>query len=495
MGSEHPAIGAGTDAGAGEGRVMEFTIRVVLPRLALSHTWRTLLAAMLALALALVPLVAVASDVFGDVPDSLPQHDAINRVYAAGIMRACTATVPPNFCPDDFVKRAQQASQWDRALGLNGTLAQGTYVQRSTTSDRPGFVVTTVDGTGNVGSYTSAAVGMDGLPLISYQDFTAVSKLKVAHCVDVACTTATRSIVDFGNSVGWYSSLAIGADGRGLISYYDLTDANLKVLHCTDVACTTSTKLAIDGGGDVGAYTSIAIGVDGLGVISYYDATNGDLKVAHCSTVTCGSGGPNTTLDSAGNVGQHTSIAIGTDGLGLISYHDATNGDLKVAHCADLLCTSATVSTIDSTGIVGTGTSVAIGADGLGLISYRDLTNADLKVAHCSNIVCSAAAVSTLDSSGSVGDSSAIAIGEDGLGLISYFDGTNGDLKVAYCTNPGCTVARLWTLDSAGTVGGHTSVTLGTDGLGLISYHDTSNVDLKVAHCANRTCAPYVRPR
>ncbi len=87
----------------------------------------------------------------------------------------------------------------------------------------------------------------------------------------------------------------------------------------------------------MGSYTSITIGADGLGLISYYDATNGDLKVAHCATPTCTSA-TITTLDSAGNVGQYTSITIGADGLGLISYYDATNGDLKVAHCSNVLC-------------------------------------------------------------------------------------------------------------------------------------------------------------
>ena len=45
-----------------------------------------------------------------------------------------------------------------------------------------------------------------------------------------------------------------------------------------------------------------------------------------------------TTLDGSGNVGRFSSVTIGTDGLGLISYYDATNGDLKVAHCSDLFC-------------------------------------------------------------------------------------------------------------------------------------------------------------
>jgi hypothetical protein len=95
-----------------------------------------------------------------------------------------------------------------------------------------------------------------------------------------------------------------------------------------------------------------------------------------------------TTLDSAGDVGQDTSVTIGADGLGLISYHDVSNRNLKVAHCSDQACTAATLSTLDSAGEIGQFTSVTIGADGLGLISYRDVTNGNLKVAHCSDRSC-----------------------------------------------------------------------------------------------------------
>jgi hypothetical protein len=83
-----------------------------------------------------------------------------------------------------------------------------------------------------------------------------------------------------------------------------------------------------------------------------------------------------------GDVGSYTSIAIGADGLGLISYHDQTNGDLKVAQCNDTFCTSATSTILDSAGDLGETTSIAIGTDGLGLISYWDVSNLDLKVAH-----------------------------------------------------------------------------------------------------------------
>jgi hypothetical protein len=84
----------------------------------------------------------------------------------------------------------------------------------------------------------------------------------------------------------------------------------------------------------------------------------------------------------------YPSVTIGADGFGLISYYDKTNGDLKVAHCSDTNCTSATITALDETGDVGKYTSITIGADGLGLISYYDNTNDGLKVAHCENAFC-----------------------------------------------------------------------------------------------------------
>jgi len=74
-------------------------------------------------------------------------------------------------------------------------------------------------------------------------------------------------------------------------------------------------------------------------------------------------------------VGLDASATIGADGLGLISYLDSTNKDLKVAHCSDTNCTSATITTLDSIGSSISPTSITIGADGLGLISYYDAAN------------------------------------------------------------------------------------------------------------------------
>jgi hypothetical protein len=114
------------------------------------------------------------------------------------------------------------------------------------------------------------------------------------------------------------------------------------------------------------------------------------LKVAHCNNAAC-TGAAVRTLDTGGgdNVGMDTSVTIGSDGLGLISYYDKTNENLKVAHCNDVGCTGAMVRTVENTTVVGfTDTSVTIGSDGLGLISYYDQTNSALKVIHCANAFC-----------------------------------------------------------------------------------------------------------
>ena len=87
--------------------------------------------------------------------------------------------------------------------------------------------------------------------------------------------------------MGWYASITIGADGLGLISYYRFTSGDLKVAHCSNTNCTTATISTLDATGDVGYYTSVTIGADGLGLISYYDGTNEDLKVAHCENAFC----------------------------------------------------------------------------------------------------------------------------------------------------------------------------------------------------------------
>jgi len=344
--------------------------------------------------------------------------------------------------------------------------------------------ISTLDSADDVGWFTSITTDEERWGLISYYDFIN-GDLKVAHCENAACTSATITTPDSAGDVGGFTSITVGADGLGLVSFYDFGNGNLKVAHCEDLDCTEATITTLDNAGNMGLYTSIITGADGLGLISYQswddETEDGDLKVAHCEDTACTSA-TITTLDSEGSVGGLTSMATGPDGLALISFIDSGHGDLKVAHCEDVACTSATITTLDSAGDIGSDTSITVGADGLGLISFIDFANGDLKVAHCEDDACTEATISTLDRAGDVGGFASITTDEGGLGLISYMDFSDGDLKVAHCGNAACTSATITILDSGGYADWFPSTTTGAGGLALISFYDLGSGDLKVAY-------------
>jgi predicted regulator of Ras-like GTPase activity (Roadblock/LC7/MglB family) len=366
------------------------------------------------------------------------------------------------------------------------------YSQLALVQNPRSNTLTTVDSGagGDVGKYNSVTMGTDGLPVISYLDSTNYD-LKVAKCGNAACSSGnTLSTVDSGGDVGFSTSITVGTDGLPVISYCDATNGHLKVAKCGNAACSSGNTIAmVDSGGTVGEFTSITIGTDGLPLISYSDAMNGDLRVAKCGNASCSSGNTLSTVDSGGAVGRFTSITIGTDSLPVISYYDVTNGHLKVAKCGNASCSSGnTLSTVDSGVFVGFYTSITIGTDGLPVISYNDVSNGDLKVAKCGNVACSSGnTLSTVDSGGTVGDLTSITIGTDGLPVISYCNEMNGDLKVAKCANGACSAANtITTVVFGGT--SYSSITIGTDGLPVISYYEYTSKDLKVAKCANPFC-------
>jgi len=260
-------------------------------------------------------------------------------------------------------------------------------------------------------SSTSVALGSDNLPVISYttlSSFSGLLELDVVHCGNLDCEIGnTISTVDYSNngalgSIG-FSSLAIAPDGYPIISYQD--SPNLRIAKCHNTDCSVASNVAVDS--VVGYWTSITIGADNLPIISYIDGVNWDLKVAHCGTLDCTSGNTITTVDSLGFIGYWTSITIGADNLPIISYHDSTNKDLKVAHCGTLDCTSGnTITTVDSLGDVGTYSSITkgTGAGSYPFISYYDATNGDLKVVSCGTLDCTSGnTITTVDSLGYVG--------------------------------------------------------------------------------------------
>jgi hypothetical protein len=96
------------------------------------------------------------------------------------------------------------------------------------------------------------------------------------------------------------------------------------------------------------------------------------------------------TVDSNGIEGEYSAITLEIDGLGVISYYDGGGAtqDLKVAHCANVTCSSSSIVPVDTPGQVGWNTSITIGSDGLPFVSYRDVTNNRVRGLHCPNAFC-----------------------------------------------------------------------------------------------------------
>ena len=202
--------------------------------------------------------------------------------------------------------------------------------------------IVTVDGASQVDSSTSVVMDAAGNPVISYYDATG-RDLKLAHCNDAACAGGDESIVtaDATNDVGRYSSLVLDAAGNPVVSYYDRSNGDLKLVHCNDANCSGNDEsaVAVDSSAHVGEFSSLVLDAAGRPVISYHDATSVDLKVAHCNDANCAGGDESiVTVDSASAMGAYGSLKLDAAGRPVVSYQDVTNGDLRIAHCNDANC-------------------------------------------------------------------------------------------------------------------------------------------------------------
>ena len=369
------------------------------------------------------------------------------------------------------------------------------------------------DTAGAVGAYTSLAM-LSGLPIVSYYDLDN-GNLKVMHCNDEACDpnlpqgsgAETITAPDTTGNVGQYTSLDVfSGDGtEPVVSYYDADHGTLKVLHCGDLNCSSgNTTATADPGGSVGQYTSLRLDAQGKPVVSYYDAINKDLKVLRCGNANCTAGNSIASPDTAGDVGQYSSLRLDSSGKPVVSYWDGSISRLKVLHCGDANCTSGNSITSPDTGNVGSFTSLALDASGYPVVSYYDITNQDLKVLHCNDPDCDPAeppgngaeSITSPDGAGAVGLWTSLALDGGGNPVISYWDWTNADLKVLHCNDPDCDpnlpqgngAESITSPDGAGAVGLWTSLALDGSGNPVVSYYDVTNGDLKVLHCGNIYC-------
>lgn len=241
----------------------------------------------------------------------------------------------------------------------------------------------------------------------------------------------------------------------------------------------------LDAAGDVGWNTSIAIGADGVPIIAHRDVSNPGVRLTHCGNPACTSA--SSTPIGTFSANSQTAIAIGTDGRALVAYAENTTGDLGISHCSDVLCSAATSATFAAPGLDGQQASIAIGSDGRGIVAHYDLTSTRVRVTHCASVLCSTG--TTVTPLATFASSPWIAIAANGLPAFSYQTVT--DVRLAFCADVACT--SVSTVPLAAAPGGPNATRLAFDAAGrpVVAWID-DNGGAGLVLCADVSCGTVV---
>ena len=186
---------------------------------------------------------------------------------------------------------------------------------------------------GDRGTYGSMAVDADGFVWAAYHDKGA-KNLRYAkrHPGLKAWKTG---IADVGEGTtqeaGWFSAMAIAADGRPMIAHHDHGAGTLRIARWNGtgfaggvfdrgeayVADTGSDDESTDA--NVGQFVKLKV-VDGIEYMTYYDAANGDLKLSIGTDIH--------VVDSEGDVGKWPDFHVIGDTIHIV-YQDAGEQQLK----------------------------------------------------------------------------------------------------------------------------------------------------------------------
>jgi hypothetical protein len=223
----------------------------------------------------------------------------------------------------------------------------------------------------------------------------------------------------------------------------------------------------------------------------YADSVQGDLFYATCAALcTAAAGWTLVALDTAGNIGSSSAIAVDVSRRVHIVYRDDQRQRFRYATCA-APCTgraSFSFATVDPSSI-GVGTSPAIAVDSTGTVHtvYYDFIGTYLRYSRCSAADCAVDAnwvSGTVDFGPFVGRTSAIAAAAAGTLHLAYADSANGRLRYAVCSL-NCTGVGAWALSdiTLGERGQEPAIAVAGNGTLSVSYYAAATDDLGFAEC------------
>lgn len=310
-------------------------------------------------------------------------------------------------------------------------------------------------------------------------------------------------------SVGRFSSVAVPADGKPVISFYDATGGDLAVCKCNDASCisTPTCNYDVDATNDVGKFTSIAIGADGYPVVAHVDDTNDRIRVCDCADASCSSASCNTLNNvpaAYSSAVDYNSIDIAVDSSGYpwVSFNDTTSdSDLEVCHCNDAACAgqNETCTAVHTANISGAYSSIALDTSGNPIVAFSYLTTYySLGVAKyvgsggtgCAGGVTDWTCTTGIDDGGR---GASLALLSDGTPVISHHtdtgSGWGASLEYCKCGNISCSSGNsCGQIKDIGNYGNVTSLSVGKDGLPVIANYNYDNADLYFYKCNDNSC-------
>src|SRR4029453_2273472 len=238
-----------------------------------------------------------------------------------------------------------------------------------------------------------------------------------------------------------------------------------------DDACSSAT-LTVVVAGPVTGQTDIAIGVDALPLLAYQGS--GGVTTVHCTTADC----TQRTTAALGVGSTNLSLAIATNGLGLIAIETQSNGfpssPPRVLRCVDVACSSATLDAGTEPILANSNSiapSLAVPADGRPLLGYMQRTvdplgdTFEMHVHRCADVVCTGhvpSVVLPLDAAPVVG------VQPSGLGWFVHAQ-TGGFTRLQKCTDAACSSTTSSCLTNI--VAPSLSLAAATDGRPLVALY------------------------
>lgn len=350
----------------------------------------------------------------------------------------------------------------------------------------PGYQLRAIDGDNDLGAHF-AVVGAPGLNAVGFFYVADQARMITSICTGLTCSGASApgfTALDRGRHVS--AAIRSGLGNRPFAAYYDASNGDLIGLDCQTAECSSGIERVLESVGNIGQDTAVAIDpATGLPLIAYYDVDNGDLRLYRCATAICDSGASG-LVNGTNDRGHNVSMVFAGSTLWL-GYEDRTSGDLVLARTS----TPYTVFTFFSfTG----GVEPALSADASGFLDmvWRETSGNSLQRLQCLNSTCASANQSTLAGAGQGYRPSATRLPSGNL-LVSHFEPASGTLRGTLCPDLACATPQALIFDSSPALTGKSVMRTTSSGLPLVFYQDLSRADVRSSQCTTAACSAFTR--